>query len=136
MANSCCSNDIEKYGANPANVQWRVVRGDTATLTVEFLELDETTPFDTDNWTYKATVYDSLGDVLDNLDVSATTGSVTITAQCDITQRWGIGYKNVVAELPFDLSVQIGNNLANPTIWTPVIGTISVLGDVTPGGSL
>jgi hypothetical protein len=59
-----------------------------------------------------------------------------ITAECDITQRWGTGYKSIVAELSFDLSVQIGNNLANPTIWTPVIGTISVLGDVTPGGSL
>jgi len=77
MANSCCSsNNIEKYGANPANVQWRVVRGDTATLTVDFLELDETTAFDTSNWTYAATVYDPLGNVLDALVVEATTGSV------------------------------------------------------------
>jgi hypothetical protein len=136
MANCCSPNDIERYGANPVNIQWRVVRGDTATLTVDFLELDETTAFDTSNWTYAATVYDSVGDVLDALEVEATTGSVVITAPCSITERWGIGYKNVVAELSFDLSVQIGNNLANPTIWTPVIGTISVLGDVTPGGSL
>ena len=136
MANSCCSNDIEKYGANPANIQWRVVRGDTATLTVDFLEVDETTSFDTSDWTYKATAYDPQGNVLDNLEVSATTGSVTITADCTTTEKWGAGYKTMVAELPFDLTVQIGNNLANPTIWTPILGTICVLGDVTPGGSL
>lgn len=136
MANCCSQNDIEKYGANPVNIQWRVVRGDTATLTVDFLELDETTAFDTSDWTYAATVYDSVGNVLDALETEATTGSVVITAPCAITERWGIGYKNVVAELSFDLSISIGNNLANPTIWTPVIGTISVLGDVTPGGSL
>ena len=105
-------------------------------MTVDFLELDETTSFDTSNWTYKATAYDPQGNVLDNLEVTATTGSVTITADCSTTERWGVGYKTMVAELPFDLTVQIGNNLANPTIWTPVLGTICVLGDVTPGGSL
>jgi hypothetical protein len=36
-----------------------------------------------------------------------------------------------VAELTFDLQVVIENE----TVWTPVIGTISVIGDVT-GGSL
>ena len=136
MANCSCVNDIEKYGANPVSIQWKIVRGDTATLTVDFLELDETTSFDTSNWTYKATAYDPQGNVLDNLEVTATTGSVTITADCSTTERWGVGYKTMVAELPFDLTVQIGNNLANPTIWTPVLGTICVLGDVTPGGSL
>ena len=136
MANCSCVNDIEKYGANPVSIQWKIVRGDTATLTVDFLELDETTSFDTSDWTYKATAYDPQGNVLDNLEVTATTGSVTITADCSTTERWGVGYKTMVAELPFDLTVQIGNNLANPTIWTPVLGTICVLGDVTPGGSL
>ena len=136
MANSCCSNDIEKYGANPAIIQWRVIRGDTATLTIEFLGLDETTPFDTSEWTYKATAYDPLGDVLDALDVAATTGSVTITAQSCLTEKWGAGYKTIVAELPFDLVAEIPQNGPNNYIWTPVLGTISVLGDVTPGGSL
>ena len=136
MANCSCVNDIEKYGANPVSIQWKIVRGDTASLTVDFLELDETTSFDTSDWTYKATAYDPQGNVLDNLEVTATTGSVTITADCSTTERWGVGYKTMVAELPFDLTVQIGNNLANPTIWTPVLGTICVLGDVTPGGSL
>ena len=38
-----CSPMIEKYGANPAHVQWTVVRGDTAFLQVQFYEADETT---------------------------------------------------------------------------------------------
>ena len=136
MANCSCVNDIEKYGANPVNIQWKIIRGDTATLTVEFLEIDETTPFDTSDWTYKATAYDPQGNVLDSLDVTATTGSITITADSCITEKWGIGYKTMVAELPFDVSVQIGENWQNPTIWTPILGTICVLGDVSPGGSL
>ncbi len=89
MANCSCVNDIEKYGANPVNVQWKIVRGDTATLTIDFLEVDETTSFDTSDWTYKATAYDPQGNVLDNLEVTATTGSVTITADCTTTERWG-----------------------------------------------
>ena len=134
MANCCY--DTQKYGANPINIQWRVVRGDTATLTVDFLDADETTAFDTDGWSYAATVYDPLGDVLDALTVEATTGSVTITADSCITQNWGIGYKNVVAELSFDLQIKIPQGSSNNYIWSPIIGTISVLGDVTPGGSL
>jgi hypothetical protein len=136
MANCGCSNDIEKYGANPVNIQWKVVRGDTATLTVDFLDLDETTAFDTSTWSYKATAYDPLGDVLDALDVEATTGSVTISAQSCLTEKWGAGYKSIVAELPFDLVVEIPQAGPNNYIWTPVLGTIVVLGDVTPGGSL
>ena len=136
MANCGCSNDIEKYGANPANIQWKVVRGDTAILTVEFLDLDETTAFDTSTWTYNATVYDPQGNVLDALITEATTGTVTITAEPCVTQNWGTGYKTLVAELSFDLSVSIPQAGQSPYVWTPVIGTISVLGDVTPGGSL
>jgi hypothetical protein len=37
----------------------------------------------------------------------------------------------VVAELPFDLQIT-----TNEIVWTPVVGTIRVLSDVTPGGSL
>ncbi len=43
--------------------------------------------------------------------------------------------KSVVAELPFDLQVNIPTAGEN-TIWTPIIGTITVIGDVSPGGSL
>jgi hypothetical protein len=136
MTCSSCSPQIQKYGADPASIQWKVVRGDTASLEVEFLEIDETTPFDTDGWTYKATAYDATGDVLDALTVTATTGSAVITADSCLTEKWGTTYKSVVAELPFDLQITIPADGPNDTIWTPVIGTICVLGDITPGGSL
>jgi hypothetical protein len=136
MTCSSCFPQIQKYGADPASIQWKVVRGDTASLEVEFLEIDETTPFDTDGWTYKATSYDPTGSVLDDLLVTATTGVVTITADPCITEKWGTAYKTVVAELPFDLQITIPAITGEPTVWTPVIGTICVLGDITPGGSL
>jgi hypothetical protein len=136
MTCSSCSPQIQKYGADPASIQWKVVRGDTASLEVEFLEIDETTPFDTDGWTYKATSYDPTGLVLDDLLVTATTGVVTITADPCITEKWGTAYKTVVAELPFDLQITIPALTGEPIVWTPVIGTICVLGDITPGGSL
>ena len=141
MACSSCSPSLEQYGAEPVNVQWKVVRGSNGSLVIDFLEIDENTPFDTDGWTYKATSYDPQGNVLDDLPVEATTGSVTISVDACITENWGTGYKNVVAELPFDLQVTIPGETvsgvtAEDTIWTPVIGTICVLGNVTPGGSL
>ena len=136
MTCSSCSPQIQRYGADPASVQWKVVRGDTASLEVEFLEIDETTPFDTDGWTYKATSYDPTGSVLDDLPVTATTGVATITVDPCITEKWGTAYKTVVAELPFDLQITITAASGEPTVWTPVIGTICVLGDITPGGSL
>jgi hypothetical protein len=111
------------------------VRGDTAKLSVDFLELDETTGFDCTGWTYEATTYDSAGDVLDQLVVDSEGHSVTITAPASLTLNWGSGYKNVVSELPFDLQVNIPE-VGENTVWTPIIGTITVLGDVTPGGSL
>jgi hypothetical protein len=141
MTCSSCSPQIQKYGADPASVQWKVVRGDTASLEVEFLEVDETTPFDTDGWTFKATSYDATGSVLDDLPVTATTGVATITVDPCITEKWGTAYKTVVAELPFDLQITIPGQAvtgyqAESIVWTPVIGTICVLGDITPGGSL
>ena len=130
-----CTSTINRFGASPASIQWKVVRGDTAQLSVDFLELDETTGFDCDGWTYEATTYDSAGDVLDQLVVASQGNTVTITAPASLTLNWGSGYKNVVSELPFDLQVNIPE-VGENTIWTPIIGTITVLGDVTPGGSL
>lgn len=130
-----CTPTIEKYGASPANIQWAVVRGDSATLKVEFLEDDEITYFDTDSWTYLATAYDPAGDVLDELDVVAYEGYAEIKISSTVTGYWGSKYKLVVGELPFDLQVtipQVGEDIT----WTPVVGTICVIGDVTPGGSL
>ena len=126
---SSCGPEI--FGANPVNMQWTVVRGDTAPLRIEFYEDDEATPYDTTDWDYKASAYDAKGDVIDELEISSADGYVDITAPADITALWGTGYSSTVAELAFDLQVTISGE----TVWTPVIGTIKVLGDVT-GGSL
>jgi hypothetical protein len=126
------------YGAKPIPVKWTVVRGDTATLEVDFLQSNETTAYNTSDWTYKATAYDVNGDVLDELITTATSGSVTIKAPASQTLNWGTSYKNIVAELPFDLQVIIeaGSGAGEDTVWTPIVGTIVVIGDVSPGGSL
>ena len=118
----------------PPTVIWTVVRGDNANLLIEFFEDDEETPFTTSGWTYKATAYDSLGNVIDDLATTSTAGAVEIKVPASITADWGTGYRSVVAELPFDLQVFIegGSAPANDTTWTPVIGTICVIGDVSP----
>ena len=120
---------IDKIGADPANVKWSVVRGDTASLRIEFFENDETTYFDTSTWLFNSFTYDSRGDALDELSVEPHAGYVDITADPEITQLWGVGYGYTVAELPFDLEVTIGD-----LVWTPVVGTISVIADVSSGG--
>lgn len=130
-----CSPAIEKFGATPANIQWTVVRGDTATFRVDFLENDESTYFDTSDWSYSATAYDRSGDVLDELEVEVHAGYVIVKALAEVTANWGTAYRSVVAELPFDLQVIIDDEDGAIT-WSPVIGTICVLGDVTPGGSI
>jgi len=118
------------FGADPARIKWQIVRGDTSPLRVEFLEDDEVTYFDTSDWTFEATSYDPQSDFLDSLEVTPGEGYVDILAPASITQFWGTGYKSIVTELTFDLQVVIDEN----TVWTPLIGTISVIGDVT--GSL
>jgi hypothetical protein len=130
-----CAPTVEKYGASPANIQWTVVRGDTANLLVEFLEDDEITPFDCSDWTFRATSYDPMGNILDNLTVTDVNNKVTITAPASITENWGTGYNQVAAELRFDLEVIIegGSGIDADTVWTPVVGTICVLSDMTPG---
>jgi hypothetical protein len=131
-----CAPIVEKFGATPANIQWTVVRGDTATLLVEFLEDDEVTGFDTTDWTYKATAYDPVADLLDDLSVEADGHIVTITAPASVTELWGSSaYKQIAAELKFDLEVIIegGSGVNADTVWTPVLGTICVLSDITPG---
>ena len=120
----------EIFGADPARIKWQIVRGDTSPLRVEFLEDDEVTYFDTSDWTFEATSYDPQSDFLDSLEVIPGEGYVDIMAPASITQFWGTGYKSIVTELTFDLQVVIDEN----TVWTPLIGTISVIGDVT--GSL
>ena len=133
-----CSPSIEKFGASPANIQWTVVRGDTSEFRVDFFENDEETLFDTSDWTYIATAYDPSGDLLDQLEVTPGDGYVIITAPSSVTSNWGTAYKNIVAELIFDLEVTIPaeSGEISDTVWTPVIGRICVLGDVTFGSGL
>jgi hypothetical protein len=129
MYNISMSCSPEIFGANPANIKWQVVRGDTASLRIDFYENDESTPFDTSDWEFTATSYDFRGDILDELEVEASEGYVIITAPAEITEFWGVGYNSTVAELAFDLQVVVDGS-----VWTPVIGTITVFGDVS--GSL
>jgi hypothetical protein len=118
----------EAFGNAPAIIKWNIVRGDTARLRVDFLENDEVTAFDTDGWVFASTTYDSLGDVLDALTVESGDGYVNIIAPASITSLWGNGFNSTVAELAFDLQVEIDD-----IIWTPVLGTIKVSADVTGG---
>lgn len=128
-----CSPTIEKLGATPANIQWSVVRGDSANLKIEFFEDDEVTKYDTSDWTYVATSYDPSGQFLDDLPVFAGVGYAEIQVPALTTANWGTSYRSVVAELSFDLEVTIasGSGAGEDTTWTPVIGTICVLGDVS-----
>jgi hypothetical protein len=124
------SNIPDSFGAEPVSLKWKVVRGDTARLRVEFWQNDETTKYDTSTWTYLSSVYDIKGDTLNSLNVTTGTGYVDITATPEMTATWGTGYNAVAAELSFDLQITIDAD----TVWTPILGTIVVLSDVTPVG--
>lgn len=118
----------DQFGQKPIHLKWNVVRGDTAKLKVEFLENDEATFFDTSDWTFASSAYDSKGDIVDELDVNVYEGYVEIVAPSDITETWGEGFSSVIAELAFDLEI------TTPTeIWTPIIGTIVVAADISGG---
>ena len=120
------ANYIE-VGSSPANVLWNVVRGDTATLLIQFFENDEVTPIDTDNWSFAASAYDPRTNTRYTLDADEGISAVNVTADPATTEEWGAGITNTVAELTFDLQV----TRLDGVIWTPVIGTIKVAGDVT-----
>lgn len=120
-----CGPDI--FGADPANIKWVVVRGDTATLRVDFLQNDEETYFDIDGWSFSASAYDLKTDIIDELTVTAFDGYVIISIPTETSALWGTTYSGTVAELNFDLKATLDGG----EIWTPVIGIISVLGNVT-----
>ena len=133
MTTSCnCPNDIEKVGADPINLNWCLVRGDTATLRVQFFQPDESTAYNTSTWTYSSSAYDTSSGLSYTLITSPGIGYVDITALSTTTANWGIGFGSVVGKLSFDLEVTIENG-AIDTIWTPVIGVITVLGDINGG---
>lgn len=117
---------LDAFGREPINLKWNIVRGDTALLRVEFLQNDEKTYFDISTWEFASSTYNYRGDVVDELEVIKGNGYVDIVAASDITSEWGTGAKAVVAELGFDLEVTIGD-----FIWTPIIGTAIVAGDIT-----
>lgn len=121
------SCEPEIFGADPANIRWAVVRGDTSTLKVEFLDNDEITYFDTSGWLFRASAYDRKTDIVDILTVDPYSGYVIVTVPANISSNWGTTYGGTVAELSFDLEV----TLLDGSVWTPVIGTISVYGDVS-----
>jgi hypothetical protein len=123
-----CSTD-EFVGADPAQVKWRVVRGDTSSLEFHFLENNETTFLDLSDWEFYATAFNSKTNSADYLDVSVDGGTVTVTADSDITQTWGAGVNQSVSlELRFDLQA---TRISDGVVWTPVIGIIQVISDVT-----
>lgn len=117
------------FGSDPARIVWKIVRGDTASITVDFLNDDEATGFDCSGWDYVAIAYNPRSDEEYELEVVSEGSSISITAPADTTVEWGSTYGSVVAELLFDLQVDTGEQ-----IWTPIVGTITVVGDV--GGSL
>lgn len=130
---SCSTTD--KLGATPANIKWTVVRGDTAKLRIQFFEDDELTAFDTSTWLYAATVYNPSTQTTQELQVIPSSGFIDIVASASITSLWGAGLSNILLEMNFDLEITIPELVSGveDTVWTPVIGTITVLADVTPG---
>ena len=123
------SSLLDFFGSNPAKILWKIVRGDSSSIKVDFLENDEVTGFDTSGWEYASFAYDPKSDTQFELELFANASSVTIVAIPDITVEWGNTYGATVAELLFDLQVTTGDE-----VWTPIVGTITVIGDV--GGSL
>lgn len=117
----------ELFGADPANIRWAVVRGDTSVLRVDFLQNDETTHFDISDWTFTSSAYDPKTDIIDELTVESFEGYVNIIIPTDISATWGTLYSGTVAELNFDLKATLDGG----EIWTPVIGIISVIANVS-----
>ena len=123
------TSPAEFFGSDPARIMWKIVRGDTSSIRIDFLENDESTGFDCTGWSYVSTAYNPKTDEEYELEVESEGHSVMVTAPADVTAEWGNVYGSVVAELLFDLQVDTGNE-----IWTPIVGSIMVIGDV--GGSL
>jgi hypothetical protein len=123
---SNCSTMPENFGADPAFVQWKVVRGDTSRIRIEFYQEDGETAYNISTWTFISSAYDLKNGGFDTLTVTAGSGYVDITAPANLTATWGTGQSSIVTELSFDLQVTISGEK-----WTPVLGKITVLADVT-----
>jgi len=132
MSCNDCSPEIQTIGSNPAMINWKVIRGDTSRLRIEFLEHDESSTFDTSDWTSVSTAYNKNTQESYILEVTPSAGYVDIVAPADVTAEWGAQRVGTVAELDFDLQVTFDDN----TVWTPVVGVISVTADITLYGGL
>jgi hypothetical protein len=122
-------NSLLNLGVKPVNIRWNVTRGDTSSIRVQFLQNDEATSVDISGWKFEATAFNQRDRIFDELEVKVEGSDIIITANADLTEFWGSGIKTTVAELTFDLQVII-----DPlTVWTPIVGTILVIGDVTGG---
>ena len=118
-----------EFGSDPIIIKWNIIRGDTSKIKIEFLENDESTVFSTTGWEFAATAYDPKTDIADELEVNVTSNYIEVIADPDITENWGVTYGATVAELLFDVQA-----ITPDGTWTPIVGTINVIGDVT--GSL
>jgi hypothetical protein len=128
---------MQTLGSNPAMINWRVVRGDTAKLRVSFLEKNEIDQYDTTGWEYSATAYDPKTETSYPLTIVLVDEYVDIIANAELTETWGAQQNTaIVAELSFDLQVSFPVEDDDPEIWTPIIGNITVIGDVTMGVSI
>lgn len=127
MSCNNCSSETQTIGSNPARINWKVVRGDTSRLRVEFLENNEVDGYDTSDWTYTSTAYDKFTGIAHSLNVTPQPGYVDIVAPADVTAEWGTARSGTAAELDFDLQVTFDDD----TVWTPVLGVISVSADMT-----
>lgn len=78
LSTGCC--DQETIGADPLYFKWNVVRGDTSSLTFQFLMNDEVTELDMSDWTFVATAFNNKNQTSYDLDVSVTGGNVEVTA--------------------------------------------------------
>lgn len=124
-----CAEDV--LGVQPINVKWNVVRGDTASLRIDFFDQDEETRVDISSWRFESTAFNPQNNSFNELDVTVNNGWIVVTAEEDLTGSWGNGIRARVNELSFDVEVTLEDN----TVWTAVRGAISVIGDVT-GGTL
>lgn len=117
---------IDAYaGEQPAKIVWNVVRGDDSSIEITLLD-DNGTALNTSGWTYSSKASNS--GILHTLTVTSAQNVVTVKAPSATTALWGAGaVTNPAAQLPFDLQVTKGDG----TKWTPVIGRIVVIPDIT-----
>jgi hypothetical protein len=132
MSCSKCSKEIQTIGSNPAVINWKVIRGDTSRLRIEFLNNDEISNYDTSDWLFESTAYEKNTSEYYTLESIPNEGYVDIIASAELTSTWGSAKTGTVAELDFDLQITFDDG----TVWTPVLGIINVTADTTLYGGL